>query len=101
MAEEELHGPLRDSRAPQGVKLAQTSQKLIKDAISKGLRDGLRGVHFELFGLRKAYDSRSTTLNILCTTVNNQEVGSKRTAQALQRLNGEVCGRFSSFINKS
>lgn len=71
------------------MKFAHTSQKLIKDAISKGLRDGLRGVHFELFGLRKAYDSISTTLNILCTTVNNQGVGSERTAQALQRLHEE------------
>lgn len=101
LAEEELLGPLRESCAPQGVKLAQTSEKLIKDTISKGLRDSVRGVHSELSGLRKAYDSMSTTLIILCTTVNNQGVGSERTAQALQRLQGAVRGGFFSFINKS
>lgn len=82
----------------QGVQLTEAAGGLIKEAVSKGLRDGLRGVHSELAGLRKAYDSMSATLNILCTTVNNQGVGSERTAQALQRLQGAVRGGFSSLV---
>lgn len=55
-------------------------------------------MHSELAELRKASELMSATLTTLCTTVNNQGVGSERTTQALQRLHEAVRGGFSSLV---
>lgn len=81
-----------------GVPLTDEAVKMITASVSKGLRDGLRGMQTELNGLRTKVDAMGATLNILCTTVNTQGVGSERTAQALQQLHGTVQGGFSSMI---
>lgn len=82
----------------QAVHFTDASRALIKDSISKSLRDGLRGLQSELAGLRKARDSLSTTLNILSTTVSHQGVGKERTAHASKELQGAGLGRFSGVL---
>lgn len=97
-AEDASPGSLKFCGPSQGIQLPEAAGGLIKEAVWKRLRDGLRGVHSELSGLCKAYDSLSATLNTLCTTVKNQGVGSERTAQALQRLEGADRGGFPSLL---
>lgn len=71
---------------------------LVQASVSKGLKEGLRGVRADLTGLRHTCDAMSTTLSALCTTVNTQGVGTERTAVALQHLRGAVQGGFTSVM---
>lgn len=87
--------------ASPGVPLTDEVVKLVTASVTKGPRDGLRGMQTELSGLRNKVNAMGTTLNILCPTVNTQGVGSERTAQALQHLHGTVQGGFSSMMNRA
>lgn len=71
---------------------------MIKDAVSKGIREGMRGLQLEVTNVRRTCEAMSTTLSSLCTTVNAQGIGTERTAVALQDLSGAVHGGFSSVM---
>lgn len=86
------------STSPQGVDDAVA--KVLRDAVAKGLKDGLRGVQAEVTALRQTCSAMSTTLSALSTSVNTQGVGNERTAVALQQLSGAVRGGFSSVMDK-
>lgn len=73
--------------------------KMIKEAVSKGVKEGMRTLVMELTSVRRTCDAMSTTLSSLCTTVNAQGVGTERTAVALQHLSGAVHGGFSSVMD--
>lgn len=75
--------------------------KLVKESVAKGIKDGLRGLQAEVVAVRRACDANSTTLSTLSTTVNNQGIGTERTAFALQKLSGAVEGGLSSFMEQA